>query len=77
MSTVAVHLDAQLDAFVEEKVRSGAFDSASDVLAQALGDMARNDAFQAAIQLGLDDFKAGDVIEIDDIPAWIDGLGRD
>lgn len=81
MSMVSIELDDRMVAFVDEKVRSGAFRDRSDVLAQALNDMARwdnrNQAFEDALQEGLDDVTAGRVMEVDDIPSFIDGLGRD
>ncbi|MDQ8028026.1 MAG: hypothetical protein REJ23_04825 [Brevundimonas sp.] len=81
MTMVSVELDDRMEAFVDEKVRSGAFRDRAAVLARALGDMERRDRlaqpFEDALQEGLDDVTAGRVMEIDDIPAWIDGLGRD
>ncbi len=81
MTMVSVELDDRMEAFVDEKVRSGAFRDRSEVLAQALNAMERRDRlaqpFEDALQEGLDDVAAGHVMEVDDIPAWIDGLGRD
>lgn len=81
MTMVSVELDDRMEAFVDEKVRSGAFTDRAEVLMKALGDMERQDtqarAFEDALQEGLDDAAAGRVMEIDDIPSWIDGLGRD
>ncbi|NBB66031.1 type II toxin-antitoxin system ParD family antitoxin [Pseudomonas sp. ODNR1LW] len=80
MATLAIELDARLEAFVDRKVGSGAFRDHSEVIQQALADMAQNDAqldiLKAKIQEGLDELEAGHGIEVYDIERWLDGLGR-
>ena len=80
MTMVSVELDDRMEAFVDEKVRSGAFTDRAEVLIKALGDMERSDAhltaLKAKIQEGLDELDAGLVIEVDDVEQWIEGLGR-
>lgn len=80
MSTVSIQLDERMEAFVDEKVRSGAFRDRSEVLIKALGDMRQSDtqltALKAKIQLGLDELDAGFGIPVDDVEQWLNGLGR-
>ena len=80
MRTVSLHLDDRLEAFVDQKVRSGQFDDQAAVVRRALDEMQRQDAkleaLKAQIQEGLDELDAGLGIEVDDIEAWLDGLGR-
>ncbi|GAW40798.1 hypothetical protein SH203_01198 [Brevundimonas sp. SH203] len=80
MTTFAVHLSEQLESFVDMKVGSGAFRDRSAVIESALADMLQQDtrltALKAKIQDGLDELDAGLGIEVDDIEAWLDSLGR-
>ncbi|WAC59121.1 type II toxin-antitoxin system ParD family antitoxin [Brevundimonas sp. SL130] len=80
MSTVSIQLDERMEAFVDEKVRSGAFRDRSEVLIKALGDMKQSDAqltaLKAKIQQGLDELDAGFGIQVDDVEQWLNGLGR-
>ena len=80
MTTFAVHLSEQLEAFVDEKVGSGAFSDRSAVIQSALSDMLQQEtqltALKSKIQDGLDELDAGLGIEVENIEAWIDRLGR-
>jgi putative addiction module CopG family antidote len=80
MTTFAVQLSEQLEAFVDKKVGSGAFRDRSAVIQSALSDMLQHDtqlaALKSKIQEGLDELDAGLGIEVEDIEAWLDGLGR-
>ncbi len=40
-------------------------------------DAAREARYRALIQEGLDDFARGDVIEVTDVEAWLNSLGRE
>lgn len=80
MTTFAVNLSEQLESFVDKKVGSGAFRDRSAVIESALADMQQHDtqltALKAKIQDGLDELNAGLGVEVEDIEAWLDGLGR-
>ncbi|MCC4293473.1 type II toxin-antitoxin system ParD family antitoxin [Brevundimonas aurantiaca] len=80
MTTFAVHLSEQLEAFVDEKVGSGAFSDRSAVIQSALSDMLQQEtqltALKSKIQDGLDELDAGLGIEVENIEAWLDSLGR-
>ncbi len=84
MTTRNVSLPDTLDGFVEQQVASGAFPDASEVVSAGLRLLqhradrkaARLARLRAAIQVGLDDLERGDVEEVTDITAWLDGLGR-
>lgn len=80
MTTFAVHLSEPLEAFVDEKVGSGAFSDRSAVIQSALSDMLQQEtqltALKSKIQDGLDELDAGLGIEVENIEAWLDSLGR-
>ena len=71
-----VHMDNQpqlsLDdeAFIDEAVRSGRYASRSEVLDEGLGSVrereARIAAVRVAVQRGLDDVKAGRVVDVEE-----------
>jgi predicted transcriptional regulator len=44
---------------------------------QAEGEAAKLARLRAAVQLGLDEIERGEGIEVRDIGAWLDGLGRE
>jgi len=78
-----VNLTRMLDGYVEDRVRSGAFQNASEVVRDALRlhkartkEAAKIERFNRLIQEGIDDFEAGryEVIEVDQLAAWFDGL---
>lgn len=81
MANVAVSLSDPFAAFVDEKVRSGEFQSRTEVVEQALSllqtDEEKLKQLNDAIQLGLDDLEAGRYIEVDDVRAWIETLGNE
>lgn len=81
MANIAVPLSDPFAAFVDEKVRSGEFQTRTEVVEQALSllqtDEEKLKRLRDAIQEGLDDFEAGRYIEVDDVEAWLNTLGRD
>jgi|HubBroStandDraft_5_1064220.scaffolds.fasta_scaffold1842851_1 antitoxin ParD1/3/4 len=86
MATRNVSLTGMLDQYVEESVRSGAFQNASEVFRDALrlhkaraDDEARKEErFRRLVQEGIDDMEAGRFIELewDELGSWLEGLGR-
>ncbi|HEY1750455.1 MAG TPA: type II toxin-antitoxin system ParD family antitoxin [Caulobacteraceae bacterium] len=84
MATRNVSLTAMLDAYVEDRVRSGEFQNASEVVRDALRlhkarveDEARKiERFNRLVQDGIDDYEAGryEVVEIDRLDEWLDQL---
>ncbi|MDZ4363678.1 type II toxin-antitoxin system ParD family antitoxin [Brevundimonas sp.] len=80
MASVMISLSPPLDAFVDDKVRSGAFRDRSDVVERALGLMrdgeARLKALGDCVDEGLDELDAGLGIEIADAKSWLNDLGR-
>ncbi len=86
MATRNISLTETLDSFVEERVRSGAFQNASEVLRAGLRLLkAETDEHElklarlrAAIQEGLDDLEQGrsEEVDWDRLDEWMDGLGR-
>lgn len=80
MSSMTIRLSPPLDDYVEEKVRSGDFRDRTEVVERALAQMREDDArlerLREAINEGLDELDAGLGIEVTDVRAWLDGLGR-
>jgi antitoxin ParD1/3/4 len=84
MTTRNVSLPDALDGFVEQQVASGAFPDASEVVSAGLRLLqhradrraARLERLRAAIQVGLDELDRGEGIEVQDVSAWLDSLGR-
>jgi antitoxin ParD1/3/4 len=86
MATRNVSLTAMLDQFVEDRVESGAYQNASEVVraglrllqAQEDAHRARVERLRAAIQIGIDELDRGEGVEIewDDLDDWLDSLGR-
>jgi len=84
MTALKVILDAPLDRFVEDQVASGAYPDAQAVVRAGLdrlrddqrAEAARVTRFKALVQEGLDDIAAGRVETVDNVGAWLDGLGR-
>lgn len=82
MTTRNVSLTDMLDAYVEDRVRSGAFQNASEVVRDALrlhkertDDEARKiERFNRLIQEGRDDFDAGRYEVVTDLHTWFDDL---
>ncbi|MEJ0064880.1 MAG: type II toxin-antitoxin system ParD family antitoxin [Caulobacteraceae bacterium] len=84
MATRNVSLTGMLDSYVEDSVRSGAFQNASEVVRDALRlhkaradeDARKLERFKRLVQEGDDDIAAGrsEVVEVDDLDAWFDRL---
>ncbi len=85
MATRNVVLPSQLDSFVEERVRSGAYQNASEVVRAGLrllkaeeeDHAAKLERLKAAIQVGLDDLDNGrfETIDFEDLDEWMDKRG--
>lgn len=85
MATRNVSLTGMLDDYVEDRVRSGAFQNASEVVRDALRlhkartdeDVRRLERFNRLIQEGDDDIAAGRYVELDwdELDGWLDRLG--
>ena len=75
MPTQNVNLTTELEGFVRSQVGSGYFNNASEVHRAALAAMAKAEEerdlrlarLRQEIQIGLDDFEAGRVVEVDDV----------
>lgn len=82
MATRNISLTEMLDRFVEDRVESGAYQNASEVVRAGLrllqeqtdAHQAKLARLRAAIQVGLDEIERGEAVEVDDVEAWIDGL---
>lgn len=85
MSDLSLVLDAPLDRFVKEQVRSGAYPDAAAVVRAGLDrlreeaeavEAAKEARFRALLQVGLDDLEAGRFERVDDVGAWLKTLRR-
>jgi antitoxin ParD1/3/4 len=86
MATRNVNLTDMLDAYVEDRVHSGAFQNASEVVRDALRlhkartdeDARKLERLNRLIQEGDDDIATGRYVDIewDDLESWLHGLGR-
>jgi len=86
MATRNVSLTDKLDAFVEERVQSGDYQNASEVIRTGLRLLKEREeeysakvaAINAAGQVGLDEIERGEFIELapDEIGPWLQSLGR-
>ena len=86
MATRNISLTGPLDQFIEERVKSGDFQNASEVVRaglrllkrQAEEDAAKLERFSKLVQEGIDDIEAGRFTELDwdELDGWLDGLGR-
>ena len=82
MATRNVSLTGMLDDYVEDRVRSGAFQNASEVVRDALRlhkartdeEARKEERFRSLIQQGDDDVAAGRYEVVTDLDAWFDGL---
>jgi antitoxin ParD1/3/4 len=76
-----VSLTPQLEQLVREKVESGRYNNASEVVREGLRLIEQRDQkldwLRAEIKKGDDDFKAGRFIEIDDIDEFFDQVERE
>ena len=84
MASLNVDLNETLDRFVEDRVVSGEFQNASEVVsaglrllkARADRQRAKIERFRALVQEGLNDLDAGRYEDVDDVSAWLDRRGR-
>ena len=82
MSSLNIKLNETHDRFVEDRVASGEFRNASEVVsaglqllkARADREEAKIDRFRALVQVGLDDLEAGRHTDVTDIGLWFDEL---
>lgn len=82
MATRNVSLTGMLDAYVEDRVKSGAFQNASEVVRDALrlhkarteADVLKEERFRHLVQEGIDDIAAGRYEDVTDLSAWFDAL---
>ena len=87
MPTRNINLTADQDAFIDEVVRSGKYQNASEAVRDAVrglqhrvkADALRLDVLRAQLQIGLAALERGDYTEIDDadLDAVLDTLGTD
>ena len=85
MTTRNVSLTETLDRFVEDRVASGAYQNASEVmraglrllLAQEEAHKARLTRLRGAVQEGLDELDHGQGQAVDDVGAWFAGLNAE
>lgn len=86
MTTRNVSLTTMLDDYVEDRVKSGSFQNASEVVRDALRlhkartdeDIRKLERFNRLVQEGIDDIEAGRYVEVDwdDLDGWLDGLAE-
>jgi antitoxin ParD1/3/4 len=84
MATRNVNLTDTLDAFVEDRVRSGDYQNASEVMRAGLrllqaeeGERAAKlKRLLAAIQEGADALERGEYEDVEDVGAWLSDLRR-
>lgn len=84
MATRNVSLTDMLEAYVEDRVHSGAFQNASEVVRDALRlhkarteeEARKVERFNRLIQDGLDDFEAGryEEVDLEHLDEWFEGL---
>ncbi len=82
MATLSVSVDEALNRFVEDRVASGEFLSASEVVGAGLSllkrraerDMRKLERLRAAVQVGIDEIDQGNFEVIDDLEVWLDTL---
>jgi antitoxin ParD1/3/4 len=76
-----VSLTPQLEKLVREKVESGMYNNASEVIREGLRLIEERDRklawLRAEIQKGLDEIKAGDYVEVDDLNEFFDQIDRE
>ena len=85
MATRNISLTRQLDDYVEERVASGAYQNASEVVRAGLRSLSRDEAehalkleqLKATIQIGVDELNRGEGIEVTDVSTWLEDLVSD
>jgi antitoxin ParD1/3/4 len=84
MTALNINLNETLGGFVHDRVASGEFLDASEVVGAGLALLKRKSEreqrklarLNMLIQEGLDDLEAGRYEDVDDISAWLDKRGR-
>jgi antitoxin ParD1/3/4 len=86
VATRNISLTEPLDRFIDERVESGDFQNASEVVRAGLRllrrqteeDSQKLERLRALVQEGMNDIEAGRYVELawDELDAWLDGLGR-
>ena len=84
MTTRNVNLTPALDEFVETQLQSGAYQNASEVVRAGLRLLKADEearavrlaALKAAVEVGLAQLQRGESIAVDDVDAWLAGLGQ-
>ena len=81
-----ISLTPHLEKLIQDKVESGGYNNASEVVRDALRlhkartdeDARKLERLTRLIQEGVDDIEAGRYVEVDwdDLDSWLDGLGR-
>jgi antitoxin ParD1/3/4 len=82
MATLSVNLTETLDGFVEDRVASGEFRDASEVVGAGLTllkkraerEQRKLERLRAAIQVGIDEIERGEGEVVEDLEAWFDKL---
>ena len=82
MATLSVNLPETLGGFVEDRVASGEFRDASEVVGAGLTllkkraerEQRKLERLRAAIQVGIDEIERGEGEVIEDLEAWFDRL---
>jgi len=82
MASLNIRLNETLDGFVQDRVASGEFRDASEVVGagltllkrQAEQDQLKLARLNALIQEGLDDLEAGRFTQVTDLSGWFDEL---
>ena len=87
MTTRNISLTDPLDRFIAERVDSGDYQNASEVVRAGLRLLKRQseeddrklERLRALIQEGVNDLEAGRYVELawDELDDWLDGVGRD
>ncbi|NBU29682.1 MAG: type II toxin-antitoxin system ParD family antitoxin [Caulobacteraceae bacterium] len=85
MATRNISLTGQLDDYVEERVASGAYQNASQVVRAGLRALSRDQAehaiklerLKATIQVGVDELDRGEGLAVTDVSAWLEDLVSD
>jgi len=84
MATRNVSLTDTLNRFVEDRVVSGEFQNASEVVRAGLRllkshadrEQRKLERFRALVQEGVDDMDAGRYEVVEDVTEWLESLGR-
>lgn len=78
MADLALTLPDPLVQFIDRHVGPDGFVNRQSAIEAVVADWRdKTERFEALIKEGLDALDAGDYEEVQDIEAWLDGLGRD